>query len=365
MIVDDMEIMRKELKSLKIWGESTGFVISEEAKNGQDAIDKLRENRVDLVITDIKMPVMDGVELLKNIIKEELCHYVVFLSEYTEFEYARQALVYGAFDYIVKPVNEENMKNLLLKVKEFLNKKKLEKEKIKSLESELEEKLEIYYAPEDVEELLRLFKEIDEGVIEEAGNLIERIGSAVDYDLLKLEFVIKRIITQLIKGLNENYPWLDKLADMKGFKDVDFTALLKFSHYKDKFLKIVKEFFSKIKKFEFGNEMSSMVRNICRIVLQSSEKHITSKIIAEQMFLSQSYLSNIFREKTGISIVEYITMVKMERAKILFKNIEIKNYEVSDLLGYKDVEYFGKIFKKYTGMTPSEYKISNKLKSHY
>ena len=61
MIVDDMEIMRKEIKRLKIWREQTGFIVSAEAKDGQDAIKKLREKNMDLVITDIRMPIVDGV----------------------------------------------------------------------------------------------------------------------------------------------------------------------------------------------------------------------------------------------------------------------------------------------------------------
>ena len=99
---------------------------------------------MDLVITDIRMPIVDGVELLKKIISEELSYCVVFLSEYTEFEYARQGIVYGAFDYIVKPVNQDKIERVLVKVKEYIEKKKIEKEKIKNLESKFEEKVELF-----------------------------------------------------------------------------------------------------------------------------------------------------------------------------------------------------------------------------
>ena len=189
MIVDDMEIMRREIKRLKIWREQTGFIVSAEAKDGQDAIKKLREKKMDLVITDIRMPIVDGVELLKKIIQEELSYCVVFLSEYTEFEYARQGIVYGAFDYIVKPISEDKVENLLLKVRKYIEEKKLEKEKIKNLENELEERVEFFYTQEDVEKLIKLFKDIDIKVIEVADNLIDRIGATVDYDLLKIAYV--------------------------------------------------------------------------------------------------------------------------------------------------------------------------------
>lgn len=70
MIVDDVEIMRKELKRLKIWGEQTGFIITQEAKNGQEAIKKLRNKNTDIVITDIKMPVEDGIDILKKLLRK-------------------------------------------------------------------------------------------------------------------------------------------------------------------------------------------------------------------------------------------------------------------------------------------------------
>ncbi|HNU80766.1 MAG TPA: response regulator, partial [Bacillota bacterium] len=73
MIVDDVDIVRKELKRLKLWGDKTGFVISGEACNGHEALEKLEESKFDMVITDIRMPKVDGMELLKEITRRKLC----------------------------------------------------------------------------------------------------------------------------------------------------------------------------------------------------------------------------------------------------------------------------------------------------
>lgn len=358
MIVDDMEIMRIELKRLKVWGEQTGFVITQEAKDGQDAVEKLRKEKVDLVITDIKMPIVDGIELLKKIIDEGLCYCVVLLSEYSEFEYARQGIVYGAFDYIVKPIKENKILELLKKTSKYINKKKLEKEKIKKLENELEEKVEIFYTPEDVEKIVNLFKEVDERVVEVSANLIETIGAAVDYDLLKAAYVLKRITFTLIGELTKIYPWLHKFMHISEYYDIDFAKFPNFLDMKKVFLQMIDELITKIRKFQYGSEMNSMVRNICKMVLEHIDTEVSVKIIADEMFLNQSYLSTLYKEKTGISLVEYITMVKMERAKILLHDINARNYEIASKLGYKDVEYFSKLFKKYTGLTPSKFKAN-------
>lgn len=359
MIVDDIEIMRKQLKELEIWGEKTGFIVSAEAKDGQDAIKKLREKKMDLVITDIRMPIVDGVELLKKIISEELSYCVVFLSEYTEFEYARQGLVYGAFDYIVKPVNKDKIEELLVKVKEYIEKKKIEKDKIRNLETEFKEKVEFFYEPEDLTKIIKLFKEMDIKVIEVSSEVIDKIEVIADYDLLKISYILNKITLDLLGQLKEVYPWLSKFVNLDEYSEIDFLKNLNLQGSKESFLKIIEELIIKIQHFRPCTEMNSMIRNICRFVLENVENQVSIKIIADQMFLNQSYLSTLFKDKTGISLIEYITMVKMERAKVLFHDSEIKNYEVAYKLGYKDVEYFSRVFKKYVGITPSEFKTSS------
>ncbi|MBZ9621877.1 response regulator [Clostridium sp. FP2] len=362
MIVDDMEIMRRDLKRLKIWGERTGFIVVEEAKDGQEALKKLKKRKVDLVITDIKMPLMDGVDLLKNIINKELSSCVVFLSEYSEFEYARQGLVYGAFDYIIKPIDEDKIEKLLLKVAKYISEKKLKKEKLKKLEVQFEEKIETFYVAKDLEKIIKLFKDVDLNVVEVASSIVETTGVAVNYDPMKVAYILNRMTSTLIEVLQEIYPWLTKLVNISEYVNIDFTKCPDFSNSKTTFLEIIRDLITHIKKFDFGHEVNSMIRNICKVVLEHIDAEVSVKIIADQLFLNHSYLSTVYKEKTGTSLVEYITMVKMERAKILFENNSIKNYEIADKLGYKDVEYFSKLFKKYTGTTPSNFKCSRIVK---
>lgn len=356
MIVDDMEIMRTEIKRLKIWGDQTGFVIVDEAENGQEALKKLEKRPVDLIITDIRMPIIDGVDLLKRVIQKELSSCVVFLSEYTEFEYARQGLVYGAFDYIIKPINESKIEELLKRASKYIIEKKFEKEKIEKLEVQLEEKIENLYASEDLEKIIKLFKDVDLRVVEVVSTLIETTFAAVNYDSMKMTYVLNRMVTDLIGALEEVYPWLHKFVNISKYTNIDFTKCSDFSDSKVVFSQIINELITNIKKFQFGNEVNSMTRQICKIVLENTDTEISVKIIADKMFLNSSYLSTVYKKNTGSSLVEYITMVKMERAKMLLTNSNMKNYEIADKLGYKDGEYFSKLFKKYTGRSPSNFK---------
>jgi len=89
---------------------------------------------------------------------------------------------------------------------------------------------------------------------------------------------------------------------------------------------------------------------------------LSIKTLAEYVYLTPTYLSNLFKKGTGITIGQYIVDVRIENAKRLMKDPRLKFYEVACMVGYEDANYFAKIFKKKTQMTPSEYKESLSLK---
>ena len=113
LLVDDEYYVRQSLLRRIKNLENEDFKVIAEAENGTDALKALENHDVQLVITDIRMPVMDGLELTK-IIHTKYPHILtVILTGYAEFEYARTAVHYGAFDYLLKPVSEEAMDDLL------------------------------------------------------------------------------------------------------------------------------------------------------------------------------------------------------------------------------------------------------------
>lgn len=116
LLVDDEPFILQGLQVLVEW-EKEGFETAT-ATNGKDAINYIMNNEVDLVIADIKMPEMTGVELLKYIRSElHMDTYFVILSGYAEFSYAQEALRYGCSDYLVKPVERDILLELLRKIK--------------------------------------------------------------------------------------------------------------------------------------------------------------------------------------------------------------------------------------------------------
>lgn len=113
MLVDDEPFIRVAIKSLFSW-ENHGFLITSEANNGKEALNKLKCENIDLLITDIKMPVTDGIALIRQVKKLYPHIYCVVLSNYGDFNLTRQAFIEGAVDYLLKgSLNEESFSSLI------------------------------------------------------------------------------------------------------------------------------------------------------------------------------------------------------------------------------------------------------------
>lgn len=125
LLAEDDADMRFIYSRMSVWKEC-GFVITKEVSNGKDALAVLKAEAFDLVLTDIRMPFIDGIELLEKINQLDINVAVVFISSYDEFEYARKGLVLGAFDYLLKPVNEQKLGDMLRRVSDKLAEKKAE-----------------------------------------------------------------------------------------------------------------------------------------------------------------------------------------------------------------------------------------------
>lgn len=124
MIVDDEPAIREGLSSIIDWGDC-GFRIVDTAGNGREALEKFGEHRPELVIVDIRMPGMSGLEVIRSIREKngEPFHFLI-LSGYADFDYARQAMGFGVDGYLLKPVDEEEMSTELKRVRQSIEDEK-------------------------------------------------------------------------------------------------------------------------------------------------------------------------------------------------------------------------------------------------
>ena len=135
LLVDDEPFILQGLKVLIDWN-AEGYEVVGAVRTGQEAIDYLKENPVDLVMTDIKMPVMSGIELLEEVRRDQISDaYFIILSGYNDFAYAQQAVRYHCIDYILKPVEKEQLIAVLQKVAAMSEKKEIRRKDRQEMEA--------------------------------------------------------------------------------------------------------------------------------------------------------------------------------------------------------------------------------------
>lgn len=122
MIIDDEEIVRMGLKDLVNW-EEEGFYLCAEGKDGRDGLAKLLENWPDLVLVDIKMPGLSGIELIKAAREANFKGHFIILSGYSEFEFAKSAITYGVREYLLKPIDEDELVKIIRSLRKELDEK--------------------------------------------------------------------------------------------------------------------------------------------------------------------------------------------------------------------------------------------------
>jgi len=136
LIVEDEDVTREGLTTLIDW-ESLGIKICGLAANGVEALRVLENEQADLVLTDIRMPLMDGLQLVSQIRERKWDIAVILLSGYGDFEYAQRALRLGISDYLVKPCSPDEIQNVFTKISREILKQRKFTDEMKGLEQQL------------------------------------------------------------------------------------------------------------------------------------------------------------------------------------------------------------------------------------
>lgn len=339
LVIDDKEVFRRKIKRMSYFQDNREkFVIRYEAQNGLEALEILRNNCVDVALTDIRMPFIDGIELLKCVNTESLCKCVILLSEFAEFHYAKAGILNGAFDYVLKPIDDEKIKetfdrayNYLTTINGMVN---AETQRIESLAK--------FILDGDRINALAYASHIEAGFQSRAAIAEERIVQAND------------ALAQLSRYLLQKRSYLQHYVPFEELCCIDAkeTASDKFvSAFSARVLAII----DAIEPFSVRSK-NELIGTTCRTVLEKLDNKVSLHDIANSLYVNPKYLGALFKKETGRSFVEYVTFVRMERAKMLLRDQTLKVYEVAVLLGYNDVDYFSKVFKKQTSESPSIYR---------
>ncbi len=338
MIVDDYEVDRKQLKSLQFWKQQTQLKLVEDVSNGIDALKRLRKQHVDILLADIDMQKLGGLELLEQVKQEKLCKCVILMSEAADFECARKGMVLGAFDYMVKPVNNNILGKVLRRAIHFFQEEEQEKRT-------LDENLEII-----VESILdggsnfdRLIEDLTDKCFRDKESEVDGVISLMNFARDVSKEVIKKY--EWIQLLTPDVEEVRKHMLQSGNKEM---AVVLFNNY-------VTELYNAI-RFWHPVGMSALSGKAVEYILNHPFDKLTLTDVAEACFVSNTYLSHNFKKDMNKSFVDYVISFKMQIVKKWIAETDMSMIEIAENLGYDDYKYMGRLFKKVCGVTLSEYK---------
>jgi two-component system response regulator YesN len=332
-LVDDEHLIKRGLRKLIPW-EQLGFKIWGEASDGEEALELISAENTDIVITDLKMPTMDGLELTANLKERFPGIKVIVLTGFDDFAYMQQSIRNSVVDYLLKPVNAQLLIESLLKIQEQIGN-------------------ESYGYPFILES--RLIKELE--CLEEKNLLLTIDELFDDFQKNKVPFdIIKKICENILVTINMRLDGMGcNLGDILR-KDTVLENYLSTSSSKievrDELVKILLA----IVEHKSKNGNKKIVEQIKEYIEKHLHEDITLTAIAARFYLNSSYLSQLFKSETGENYVDFLMKIRVEKAKKLLKDKNLRIQEISELVGYTDSKYFGQLFKKQVGMLPSEYK---------
>lgn len=354
-LVDDEPIVRKGLKKLIAW-EELGFEIACEAENGEEALAQQAHRKIDVMITDIGMPIMNGIELMKEARKSGYIGEIIVLTAYGEFEYAKSAIQYGVTDYILKPIEEEQIIETLNKIKDKL-KERLENEN----KHKLEKGKERTFSRENDKLLIKYIMGINPKAFEILEQIIEEERELGEGHIPSMCMRFSYILEELVSRVKEKYMYLTKLKNMEQYIHYGEQEVHTKEDLIEKFQNNIKSIFNVFEESRVIYK-DNVVMQACQYVVEHIDEEITLTSISETLSISKNYFCSLFKNETGENFLSFVTRMKMKRAQFLLREENLRVYEVCDLLGYTDTTYFTRLFKKYIHMTPNEYKkVVNEL----
>lgn len=343
LIVDDEIWSRQLIKNILKWHEY-GFDEIYEAGNGEEAITLLKQKQINLIITDMRMPKIDGALLLQHLRDSGYDSEVIVMSGYEDYKYLHEALKTKAIDYLLKPV----VKKELISAVETGIERIVENQSYQYIEDilrrdDLKNDFNRYYLIKN-----HIFKSL---ITFEEKELIQSIDTLEKFflDIETNDNLVQYIFSDLKRFTKKLY----KDYNIKGFADISNdhhkieTIITRIMHIS----KIINET-SVLKKID--------VFAVQKYIDNYFSEAISLADIAAIFHVSKEYLSRLFKKEVGVSVQNYVTDKRIEYSKrLLSRHSSLSVTTISIMSGYSDLQYFYRVFKKRTNLTPIEYRECN------
>lgn len=382
LIIDDEPIVKIALRSILPW-EEHGFSICGTASNGLEALPLINQHHPDVIITDLKMPGMDGLELIRILKEQGYPGEILVLSNYEDFDSVRSALLLGAADYLLKiKIQPDTLLSCLNKTVEKLKDRRPElfsETPQTKTENTGDLLLEFFQGDTSLGDFLLEHKDARLGFMENSCAVcyvtFEKFLSNEAFSISGN--LLRDMILDAVQGFLQ--PYILVLSD--------YSALVVFSQAElsgseIKVEQLVKKLYNRFTMYQsFAPDMPYQealenyeeARSVFR-EFSSNEGHykadvaktleymetnymhrLTLSSISANVNLSSSYLCRIFKSEVGTSITNYLNNLRVRKAATLIKENNLSMKEISALVGIDDQLYFSRLFKKCMGISPSEY----------
>ena len=390
LIVEDEYLTRTFLSSIINWEEENMTLIGV-AKDGLDALNIIEKENIDILITDLKMPKMDGNTLIKELKNKKFKGKIIVLSNYDDFSLVKEAMKNGAYEYLLKvTINKEELLNVINKAREELaqNNKFIKDSNIVEISSEklkINEYIENYLKENKTKKIdsnlenkylnnitfiyLRVVSTDIDGIDKESkltafmSNLISTCSIHINSELLSL-ITIKRNEYGIIIKSNQDNDDIELLIsnisrNVKHYLNIGFEKI----SYKNCIN--IKEALELIQaerneeEYKINSKVikcRSEIKKVIEYINNNLYKKLSLELLAKIVNMNESYLSRIFKDELDMTISDYIKIKRLEKAKDLLKQSDMRVKDVAISVGIQDQLYFSRLFTKYFQITPSEYK---------
>lgn len=324
---------------------AAGFECAGIAHNGRQALDLVHEFKPHAVITDVRMPIMDGLELTRRLKAEYPGISILILTAYDEFAYAKKALEYGVTGYLLKPLDRKK----IISINRFLAdiRNRIDNLAI-TIPALLEHKnLEVLYSAIQNADKKGIAEFINDSMATRNQDFLTRQRYAQSLAITLRDFAVQYLSLNRIDKSSLN----EKIEDIctENREDDLIQALIGFAYW-------ICDSISRNKDFTLHHVLGAILTYIQN---NYADPGLSARQIMDKFNISQSYLCLIFKRHQGISLNSYITELRMKQALELLRDINLPIAAVAQKSGFSDPHYFSRVFRKMNGLAPADYRRIN------
>ncbi|MCU6713127.1 response regulator [Paenibacillus sp. J5C_2022] len=350
LLVDDERWIVESLKKALDW-EGYGFRIAGEAYNGLDAYDRIAKLQPDLAFVDIRMPGMNGLELIQKVKEQDYAIEMVVASGHAEFEYACKAMNSGAAGYCVKPFHRGELADVVQRIKTRLDKQSGQMQEQRGA------------GKEGLQEAkgLRGTQSAGQDAAVRSADQQQSVQSAdlkaMQREARLPEQLMERRPVEQMAGLQvqqasqlsnrlESGVQVQRVGPLRGMSSNQQMGPS--GQWRDQ-----RRDQGPGKQEKQGNPQ---LREILRYLEENYHRNITVQSVSKRFYMHPNYLSQLFKKEMKTNFTQYVTAMRMECAQRLLRESALPVSDIAERTGYRDYFYFARTFKKHTGMTPTAYR---------